>query len=173
MMKVCTNVSLYLLFEISLIIYYFEGVGMQMNSQSRSMLMAKLGAAAGMAPPVHAPSASTSYYGPSTAAPVPTPPVGGLPSACIMIKNMFNLEEETEDDWETDIKESVIEECSKCGKINHAFVENKIPGGFVYLRFSAVEAASEAARMLNGRFFAGKTITVSFMNPSEYQAKFF
>jgi RNA-binding protein 39 len=146
-----------------------EGTGMQMNSQSRSMLMAKLGAAAGMAPP---PPAAPSPYGPGVSAQVVIPPVGGLPSTCIMIKNMFSLEEETEPDWESEIKEEVVEECSKSGKITHSYVENKVPGGFVYLRFAAMEAAADAARTLNGRFFAGKMITVSFMNPSEYQAKF-
>ena len=132
------------------------------------MLMAKLGAAAGLAPPIQPVSA----YGPGAGG-SGVPPVGGLPSTCIMIKNMFVLEEETEPNWENDIKEDVMEECGKYGKVNHAYVESKIPGGFVYLRFAAVEAASEAARNLNGRFFAGKMITVSFVNPAEYQAKFF
>lgn len=134
-----------------------------MNSQSRSMLMAKLGAAAGMAPPAPVPSTAGNVV----------PAIGGLPSTCIVIKNMFVLEQETETNWENDIKEDVMEECSKYGKVNHVHIENKIPGGFVYLRFAAVEAASEAARNLNGRFFAGKMITVSYVNPAEYQAKFF
>lgn len=153
-----------------------EGTGMQMNAQSRSMLMAKLGAAAGLAPP----AAVASIYGAGTVAPpgaarnpgVVAPPVGGLPSTCIVIKNMFVLEQETQPGWEDDIKEDVSEECRKHGKVNHCYIENKIPGGFVYLRFAAVEAASEAAQSLNGRWFAGRMITVSFVNPAEYQAKF-
>jgi RNA-binding protein 39 len=161
-----------------------EGMGMQMNSQSRSMLMAKLGAAAGIAPaPAALPGGQASIYGPGPAL-VPgvplvgapgagvVPPVGGYPSTCILVKNMFVLEEETEPGWENDIKEDVTEECSKYGKVNHCFVENRVPGGHVYVRFAAVEAASDAAKHLNGRWFAGKLITVSFLNPAEYQAKF-
>lgn len=132
------------------------------------MLMAKLGAAAGMAPPAPLPS----MYGPGAGAQA-VPAIGGLPSTCIVMRNMFNLEEETQPNWDNDIKEDVLEECSKYGKVNHAYVETKIPGGFVYLRFAAVEAAAEAARNLNGRWFAGKMITVSYINPAEYQAKFF
>lgn len=142
-----------------------EGVGMQMNSHSRSMLMAKLGAAAGIAPPQPVP---TNIYGPGSAA----PPIGGVPSSCIMIKNMFVLEQETEPNWEDDIKDDVIEECHKYGKTNHCYIENKIPGGFVYVRFTSFEAAAEAAKSLNGRWFAGRMITVSYLNPAEYQAKF-
>lgn len=163
-----------------------EGTGMQMNSQSRSMLMAKLGAAAGIAPaPAVLPAVQASIYGPGAAlvpgAPVAAPgaagavvvpPVSGFPSTCILVKNMFVLEEETEPGWENDIKEDVTEECSKYGKVNHCFVENRVSGGFVYIRFAAVEAASDAAKHLNGRWFAGKLITVSFINPAEYQAKF-
>jgi RNA-binding protein 39 len=140
---------------------------MQMNAHSRTMLMAKLGAAAGMAPPA---AAVKALYG-GASAPV-VPQIGGNPSACIVIKNMFVLEQETNPGWEEEIKEDVSEECKKYGKVNHCYVENRIPGGFVYLRFAAMEAASDAAKSLNGRFFAGKMITVSFMNPAEYQAKF-
>ena len=137
-----------------------------MNSQNRGMLMAKLGAAAGMAPP----TAAVNPYGPGGAR--AAPPIGGLPSACILIKNMFVLENETEPNWNKDIEEDVVEECSKYGKVVHAHVDTQTPGGYVYLRFAAVEAASEAAKNLNGRFFSGNMITVAYVNPAEYQAKF-
>lgn len=150
-----------------------EGSGMQMNSQSRSMLMAKLGKAAGIdmppPPPPPPPASAPSVAAGSAQA---TPPVSGQLSTCFMMKNMFVLEEENEEDWAEYIKEDVTVECQKFGAVQHCHVEQKRPGGFVYMRFSSPQAASEAANSLNGRWFAGRMITVDFINPQEYASMF-
>jgi RNA-binding protein 23/39 len=154
-----------------------EGNGMQMNAQSRVMLMAKLGQAAGLQMP-NLPPAAAALMRPSTQ---PTqvsketttaPPVSGDPSPCFCIKNMFSLEEETEPNWDEEIKEDVTEECRKFGAVTHCHVEKNRPGGYVFLKFASVQGATTAANSLNGRWFAGKMITCSFMHPNEYMSKF-
>jgi len=149
---------------------------MQMNAQSRVMLMAKLGQAAGIqiptVPAMTLPGTFPSQPVTSIYEPAKAPPVGGLPSVCFIIKNMFVLAEETGDSWDLDIKEDVTEECQKFGKVEYCHVETNKPGGFVYLRFSVLDAAVKAANSLNGRWFAGRMITVSFIDPSQFSSLF-
>ncbi|XP_020591018.1 RNA-binding protein 39-like isoform X1 [Phalaenopsis equestris] len=95
----------------------------------------------------------------------------GVPSECLLLKNMFDPNVETEPDFDLDIKEDVQEECSKFGTVKHIYVE-KNSAGFVYLRFENTTAAMNAQRALHGRWFAGKMITATFMIPQNYDAKF-
>ncbi|XXG86279.1 hypothetical protein AAC387_Pa11g1202 [Persea americana] len=95
----------------------------------------------------------------------------GVPSECLLLKNMFDPQNETEPDFELDIKDDVQDECSKFGIVKHIFVE-KNSAGFVYLRFGNVQSAASAQRALHGRWFAGKMITATFMLPQNYEAKF-
>ena len=88
------------------------------------------------------------------------------------MKNVFVLEEETEKHWAEDIEEDVTIECQKFGAVLHCHVEKTRPGGLVYMRFPTAQAASAAANSLNGRWFAGRMITVTFINSQEYAAQF-
>lgn len=146
-----------------------EGSGMQMNSQSRSMLMAKLGKAAGIEMPATQIPHNVMVKDTPTVNASQAPPISGKASNCFVMKNMFVLEEETEQDWEDCIKEDVTVECQKFGAVEHCHVEKSRPGGLVYLKFISAQAASEAARSLNGRWFAGKMITVEYISPDFFQ----
>ncbi|CAJ1977631.1 unnamed protein product [Sphenostylis stenocarpa] len=95
----------------------------------------------------------------------------GAPSECLMLKNMFDPKDETEPDFDLDIKEDVEAECSKFGTLKHIHVDKK-SAGFVYLRFEVTQSAISAQRSLHGRWFAGKMITASFMVPQSYEDKF-
>ncbi|CAN8270846.1 unnamed protein product [Cochlearia groenlandica] len=95
----------------------------------------------------------------------------GVPTECLLLKNMFDPSTETEPDFDEDIKEDVKEECSKFGELKHIFVD-KNSVGFVYLRFENPQAAAGAQRALHGRWFAGKMITATYMTTETYQAKF-
>ncbi|XP_056170121.1 uncharacterized protein LOC130134442 isoform X2 [Syzygium oleosum] len=106
-----------------------------------------------------------------TATTGPTIDTVGVPSECLLLKNMFDPTLETEPDFELDIKEDVQEECSKFGNLKHIFVD-KNSAGFVFLRFENTQSASDAQRALHGRWFAGKMITATFMVPQTYEAKF-
>ncbi|GBG88761.1 hypothetical protein CBR_g48379 [Chara braunii] len=101
----------------------------------------------------------------------PTVEPVGLPSEYLLLKNMFEPKNETEPDFDLDIKEDVSEECSKFGIVKHIYVD-KNSVGHVYIRFDTVAAASNAQRALHGRWFAGKMITATFMTAIAYKAKF-
>ncbi|KAJ6896952.1 RNA-binding protein 39-like isoform X1 [Populus alba x Populus x berolinensis] len=102
---------------------------------------------------------------------IPTVETIGVPSDCILLKNMFDPKTETEPDFELDIKEDVQEECSRFGNVKHIHVD-KNSAGFVYMRFENMQGAVNAQRALHGRWFAGKMITATFMVPQTYEAKF-
>ncbi|KAK3193527.1 hypothetical protein Dsin_024837 [Dipteronia sinensis] len=92
----------------------------------------------------------------------PTIDAIGIPSECVLLKNMFDPTIETYEDFDMDIKEDVEGECSKFGKVKHIYVE-KNSAGFVYLRFENAQSAASAQQALHGRWFAGKMITATFM----------
>ncbi|XP_050263123.1 uncharacterized protein LOC126707486 isoform X4 [Quercus robur] len=102
---------------------------------------------------------------------LPTVDTIGVPSECLLLKDMFDPNDETEPDFELDIKEDVQNECLKFGKLKHIFVD-KNSAGFVYLRFENTQGAVAAQRALHGRWFAGKMITATYMVPQAYEAKF-
>jgi hypothetical protein len=68
--------------------------------------------------------------GPMHPSPVPV----GLPSRAIVLKNMFDPAEETEEGWDLDIAEDVKEECEKHGPVLHVGVQ-KDASGQVYVLF--------------------------------------
>ncbi|KAG6761698.1 hypothetical protein POTOM_034927 [Populus tomentosa] len=104
---------------------------------------------------------------------IPTVETIGVPSDCILLKNMFDPKTETEPDYDLDIKEDVQEECSRFGNVKHIHVDkNRNSAGFVYMRFENMQGAVNAQRALHGRWFAGKMITATFMVPQTYEAKF-
>lgn len=88
----------------------------------------------------------------------------------VLLTNMFNPEEETEEGWENDIEEEVGSECSKFGKILSVVV-NKNSKGFVYIKYESITSAQAAIAALNGRFFAGKRITASFVIDAVFPQK--
>ncbi|KAL0655364.1 hypothetical protein Bca4012_075948 [Brassica carinata] len=165
-----------------------DGAGLSLNAQSRAALMMKLdrsgtssstgltavpsilGATSTVSPlvapvvqggfPAVAGLAGLSVHVPAVVDPV------GVPSECLLLKNMFDPSTETELDFDKDIEEDVRDECSKFGELNHIFVD-KNSMGFVYLRFENAQAAMGAQRALHGRWFAGKMITATYMMEHE------
>jgi RNA-binding protein 23/39 len=151
------------------------GAGLALNPQSRLQLMAKLGAAAGLTVPIPASVAMTAASVLST--PLPTtiaaPPkiptrVEGIPSRCLLISNMFDPTSEHAPNWDREIREDVVEECSSFGHVEHCHVETQRPGGLVFVKLSEIDAATKAATALNGRYFAGRTISVSYLEENKY-----
>lgn len=170
-----------------------DGAGLSLNAQSRAALMMKLdrsgtasstgltavpsmlGATSTVSPLV-APlvqggfPAVAGLAGLAVNVPAVVDPVG-VPSECLLLKNMFDPSTETELGFDKDIEEDVRDECSKFGELNHIFVD-KNSMGFVYLRFENAQAAMGAQRALHGRWFAGKMITATYMTTETYEAKF-
>ncbi|XBH57740.1 hypothetical protein VPH35_079289 [Triticum aestivum] len=171
-----------------------EGGGLALNASSRALLMQKLdrsgattsltsglGASAVALPPVlGAPATGTVLQPtvpglgliPGASIPVITQSIDTAPpSECLLLKNMFDPAVETDPDFDLDIRDDVREECSKFGQVRHIFVD-KNTAGFVYLRFDSITAAMGAQKALQGRWFAGKMITATFMSTQQYEMKF-
>ncbi|KAL8060168.1 hypothetical protein ABFX02_02G006600 [Erythranthe guttata] len=165
------------------------GSGLSLNAHSRALLMQKLdrtGTASSITGPPAAPVfGAPPVFGQTSVALLPGLAAAGLampaltassidtgvPSECLLLKNMFDPSSEVEPDFDLDIKEDVQEECSKFGRLKHIYVE-KNSAGFVYLRFENTEAAMAAQRALHGRWFAGKMITATYMLHQDYEARF-
>ncbi|XP_022726225.1 RNA-binding protein 39-like isoform X2 [Durio zibethinus] len=154
-------------------------VGMPVNSTGLTASTAPiLGAAAPVVPALVPPTVQASVPTISGLPGGPQLPTNGIPintigipSECLLLKNMFDPKLETEPDFDLDIKEDVKEECSKFGNLKHIYVDRD-SAGFVYLRFKDTQAAINAQRNLHGRWFAAKMITATFMVPQTYEAKF-
>jgi len=153
--------------------------GVTLDSNSRLALMQRLGGGTmdgapmpglPIMPPVLPPMPI-----PPLPVPLPTPTlplVAGLPSCAIKINNMFDPATETEVGWELDIKEDTEQECSKFGTVTFSHVDNVSPGGIVYVVFNNQNSAAQATTHLHGRWFAGRTITIEYMQPEAFVAQF-
>ncbi|XXG65145.1 hypothetical protein AAC387_Pa05g2923 [Persea americana] len=169
-----------------------DGGGLSLNARSRAMLMQKLdrtGTATSIAgslgvpvingPPPNQQAVGLPVNGQAALAASALPalvatssgsePVGD-PSECLLLKNMFDPNTESEPDFDLDIKEEVQEECSNFGHVKHIHVD-KNSSGYVYLRFDSVAASVGAQRAMHMRWFARRLISAIFM-PHEYEAKF-
>ncbi|KAI8904760.1 hypothetical protein EDD86DRAFT_194402, partial [Gorgonomyces haynaldii] len=92
-------------------------------------------------------------------------------SLCVLLKNMFDPEEETEPDWQKEVEEDVKDECSKYGRVMHIAVDRESKGN-IYLKFSTLGEATVAVTSLHNRFFAGKKIEAVYFPEGLYKDKF-
>ncbi|EMR09306.1 hypothetical protein PNEG_02266 [Pneumocystis murina B123] len=135
-----------------------EAGGVSFNNISRDALMKKLAReegkeSIGVIPPKPMPSVQ-------------------MTSRCVLLKNMFNPQEESGDNWVRELEEDVKAECeNKYGKVLHIHVEENSPGE-VYIKFDNVVAGERAIQGLNGRWFGGRTVSASFLIDAVYTAKF-
>jgi len=85
------------------------------------------------------------------------------PTLHLLVHNMYDKDEETEDGWETEIKDDFLDECSKFGNIVHAKVMHKEAGGKIYATFADLEGAKNCAENLAGRWFDKRQLRVDYM----------
>lgn len=156
----------------------YEKGGVELNSTARAALMAKLSqghdaglSIPGLATPATAPLVPGLGTGVSPAVAAPAIQVP-LPTPCFMLANMFDPSKEKEDDWDVDIRDDVLEECSKCGQVVHIYVDKQNPQGVVYVKASTPDIAVKCSASLNGRWFAGKQIIATPIQVSQYHAMF-
>jgi RNA-binding protein 39 len=96
-----------------------------------------------------------------------------LTSQCFLLTNMFDLEEEKKkENWIEDIREDVVEECSKYGGVVHVNVDQISPNGQISIKCPTIAIAIAAMNGLNGRYFAGKLIQASFISLLQYHQQF-
>ncbi|KIJ21787.1 hypothetical protein PAXINDRAFT_165177 [Paxillus involutus ATCC 200175] len=123
--------------------------GGNLNAASRQALMQKL---ARMEP---APKPQ-----PATKPNIPQ----AMQSRSVLLKNMFNPEEETERDWDKDLADDVKGECEdKYGKVDAIKIE-KDSQGEIYLKFGSIDSAKGAVQGLNGRWFGGRQVSAAFIS---------
>ncbi|XP_020598108.1 RNA-binding protein 39-like [Phalaenopsis equestris] len=169
-----------------------DGGGLSMNARSRAILMQKLdrtGTASSIVESLGVPvlngvalsqpvislprngQATIPAGFPAVLATTIPEPIGE-PSEFILLKNMFHPSTETDPDFDLDIKEDVQEECVKFGPLKHIYVDKYCNNGSVYLRFESVAAAVNCQRAMHMRWFAGRSISATFMKSQDYDAKF-
>lgn len=86
------------------------------------------------------------------------------PTQHILVHNMFDKDEETDEGWENDIKLDFEEECAQYGKITSVIVMSKDPGGKIFASFDTVEGAMNCAKNLAGRWFDKRQLRVEFVD---------
>merc|ERR1712176_360605 len=152
--------------------------GIEMNANARVQLMAKLASGNQMRPnkqkTAPAPEAEADIgqkvremLGGSNA----TSSSDG-PSPCFVLRNMFDPKTETDPYWSEEIRSDVIGECSQLGGVVHIHIDKEGPNGCVYLKAVNASIANACVNSLQGRWFSGKMIKASYMQPSDYSKKF-
>ena len=114
--------------------------------------------------PVNAAAAAASPVPPSNANDAKVIGRMDQPSNHILVHNMFDKDEETEQGWEEDIKLDFEEECAQYGKISSVVVMSKEVGGKIYASFEAVDGAMNCAKNLAGRWFDKRQLRVEFVD---------
>ncbi|KIK70947.1 hypothetical protein GYMLUDRAFT_66156 [Collybiopsis luxurians FD-317 M1] len=133
-----------------------ESGGGNLNAASRQALMQKL--ARIDAPP--------SLPEPSK----PSIPQQAMQSRSVLLKNMFDPEEETEKDWDRDLADDVKGECEqKYGQVEAIKVEKETQGE-IYVKFDSIESAKKAVQGLNARWFGGRQVSAAFISDAIMQA---
>lgn len=91
--------------------------------------------------------------------------IGGAdnPTRSILVRNMFNKDEETEQNWEEDIRLDFEEETSKYGKLLNVKVMSQQEGGKIYATFETIDGAKTCASNLAGRWFDKRQLLVEFV----------
>lgn len=100
-------------------------------------------------------------------------------STCIALRNMFDPRKyesplirdsvrETEPNWHVDIKEDVLEEVSKVGKVIQIMVDKHSIQGNVFIRMESMDAAEAVIAKFNNRFFASRCLIVEYVHDSVF-----
>ncbi|KAG9005953.1 hypothetical protein FRB94_001081 [Tulasnella sp. JGI-2019a] len=134
-----------------------EGGGTNLNNVSRQALMQKLARTETPA---------------SRVAPImrPTNMPETQKSRNVLLKNMFDPEEETGRDWHTELEADVKEECEgKYGPVEVIKVEVESQGE-IYVKFDTIDSAGKALEGLNGRWFGGRQVSATYISDALMQA---
>ena len=70
-----------------------------------------------------------------------------------LCQNLFFRE--SKQNWDQEVRDDVIEECSKHGGVLHLYVDKASPQGNVYVKCPTISAAVASVNSLHGRFFGG------------------
>lgn len=145
--------------------------GIDLGATGRLQLMFKLAEGAGLAVPQAAANAllATAPQPLPIQNPTQTPPTV---SQCFLLSNMFDPYAESNPNWDSEIRDDVIDECSKHGGILHIHVDKVSVSGNVYVKCPSITTAVLAVNALHGRWFAGRAIAATYVPIFNYHAMF-
>lgn len=87
-----------------------------------------------------------------------------MQSKSVLLKNMFDPEEETERDWDKDLAEDVKSEIEeKYGRVDFIKVEKESQGE-MYIKLDSIDSAKKTIEGLNGRWFGGRQVSAAFIS---------
>ncbi|KIP03954.1 hypothetical protein PHLGIDRAFT_25854 [Phlebiopsis gigantea 11061_1 CR5-6] len=87
-----------------------------------------------------------------------------MQSKSVLLKNMFDPEEETERDWDKDLAEDVKSEIEeKYGRVDFIKVEKESQGE-IYIKLDSIDSAKKTIEGLNGRWFGGRQVSAAFIS---------
>jgi len=140
--------------------------GVVMSLQDKQSLMNNLAKRAGLTVPENNPH---NQYANPPPAPEQTQQKY---SNCVLLRNMFDPAQETDPDFDLEIREDVKEEVSTHGRLRHIFVDKTSNEGRVYLKFESINGAEGAFKHLDGRWFAQNRIKAEYVQPPDYDRLF-
>uniref|UniRef100_A0A1A9Z413 RRM domain-containing protein n=1 Tax=Glossina pallidipes TaxID=7398 RepID=A0A1A9Z413_GLOPL len=145
--------------------------GIDLGATGRLQLMFKLAEGAGLAVPQAAANAllATAPQPAPIQTQTQTPPIA---TQCFMLSNMFDPRTESNPNWDSEIRDDVIDECSKHGGILHIYVDKVSPTGNVYVKCPSITTAVLAVNALHGRWFAGRVIAAVYVPLLNYHSMF-
>ncbi|KAJ5901685.1 hypothetical protein N7495_002213 [Penicillium taxi] len=95
-----------------------------------------------------------------------------MASRCVLLRNMFDISEESGESWIQELEHDVRTECeAKYGRVVHISLDPNSTGD-IYLKFDRVQGGENAIKGLNGRFFGGKQITAQPVVDAVYSSLF-
>ncbi|XP_033746593.1 LOW QUALITY PROTEIN: inner nuclear membrane protein Man1-like [Pecten maximus] len=94
------------------------------------------------------------------------------PTPCLKIRNMFDADVETADDWDVNVQDAVLEKCKGITGILHIFVDRASSQGCVYMKCDSCETAYQVYRSLHGWWFDGRLVTVKYLRLELYHDRF-
>ncbi|XP_033212036.1 inner nuclear membrane protein Man1-like [Belonocnema kinseyi] len=94
------------------------------------------------------------------------------PTPCLKIRNMFKQDGEFEEDWETKVKDAILEKCGEDVNIYHINVDRGSREGCVYMKCMSQEDAGKAYRALHGCWYDGRLVTVKYLRLERYHERF-
>ncbi|KAJ8680455.1 hypothetical protein QAD02_016242 [Eretmocerus hayati] len=94
------------------------------------------------------------------------------PTPCLKIRHMFDPDVEFEEDWETKVKDAILEKCGENVKILHIKVDRGSREGCVYMKCKSQEDAGKAYKALHGSWFDGHLVTVKYLRLERYHERF-
>lgn len=142
--------------------------GIDLGATGRLQLMYKLAEGTGM----QLPPAAANALNLANALPQAVQPAPPIATQCFMLANMFDPANESNPNWDVEIRDDVIEECNKHGGVLHVYVDKVSPSGNVYVKCPTIATAVASVNSLHGRWFAGRVITAAYVPLLNYHSLF-